>query len=76
MAVLARCPAHFTIPVHNAEWWRTKIDRNRERDRNNQERAEADGWLVIESMEHENVLMAAARNRVCSPNPHSDPRLG
>jgi|SRR5581483_6516045 len=47
------CPDHYQAPVRNAEYWKSKVARNRQRDR----RVDADlanlGWTVIRIWEHE-----------------------
>jgi DNA mismatch endonuclease (patch repair protein) len=55
------CPTHFTCPTHNSGWWRAKVDRTVERDRENQRRAEAEGWYVIRVWEHDDIVSASAR---------------
>ncbi|MFJ2958594.1 very short patch repair endonuclease [Streptomyces sp. NPDC087270] len=47
------CPVHATSPKTNAEWWRTKLDRNMERDQETTERLCSDGWIVSRFWEHE-----------------------
>jgi DNA mismatch endonuclease (patch repair protein) len=55
------CPDHATWPRRNAEFWRTKIETNRTRDRDT-DRAFADaGWTVIRVWEHEDPTTAATR---------------
>ena len=41
-----RCSRNLK-PRKNAAYWQTKIARNRERDRRNEEALTADGWLVL-----------------------------
>lgn len=55
------CPEHATWPRHNAEFWRTKIERNQERDRDTDARLADAGWLAVRVWEHENPDEAAAR---------------
>ncbi|MGW7411399.1 very short patch repair endonuclease [Streptomyces sp. NPDC054863] len=47
------CPEHATRPKSNAEWWRTKLDKNMARDRETTEHLEAAGWTVLRYWEHE-----------------------
>ncbi|MEU5767506.1 very short patch repair endonuclease [Streptomyces asoensis] len=47
------CPLHATRPKSNAEWWRTKLDRNMARDRETTEHLIAEGWTVLRFWEHE-----------------------
>jgi len=47
------CPLHYTEPKTNAEFWRTKIDKNRIRDLETTAKLEALGWTVIRLWEHE-----------------------
>lgn len=53
------CPAHITWPQANAEWWRAKITRNRERDRRVDVALNEAGWAVIRVWEHESPERAA-----------------
>ncbi|WP_314223357.1 very short patch repair endonuclease [Streptomyces zaehneri] len=47
------CPQHATHPKSNAEWWRTKLERNMARDRETTEHLTAEGWTVLRFWEHE-----------------------
>ncbi len=47
------CPEHATHPKANAEWWRTKLERNVARDRETTEHMTATGWTVLRFWEHE-----------------------
>jgi DNA mismatch endonuclease (patch repair protein) len=55
------CPQHATSPKNNAEWWRVKLDRNRERDADTDRRLRSAGWGVLRVWEHESVDDAANR---------------
>ncbi|MFG2420446.1 very short patch repair endonuclease [Streptomyces sp. NPDC048448] len=46
------CPQHATRPKANAEWWRTKLDRNMARDVETTEHLIAQGWTVLRFWEH------------------------
>jgi DNA mismatch endonuclease, patch repair protein len=55
------CPEHGTWPKANADWWRTKIETNRDRDRDTDRRlAEAD-WTSVRAWEHETPTSIADR---------------
>lgn len=41
------CPSHATEPAANREWWRKKLDGNRERDRDTNLRLRKSGWTVV-----------------------------
>ena len=47
------CPQHSTIPKNNREFWEQKLRRNRERDAENTQWLEAEGWRVLRLWEHE-----------------------
>ena len=47
------CPKHGTSPRANAEFWRAKIERNRERDADTDRRLREAGWAVLRFWEHE-----------------------
>jgi DNA mismatch endonuclease, patch repair protein len=46
------CPEHATWPQANSGWWRTKLERNRQRDEETQRALEAAGWTVVRIWEH------------------------
>lgn len=53
------CPIHGTSPKANAEWWRKKIDHNRQRDEDTNRALQAAGWTVMRVWEHEDADAAA-----------------
>lgn len=53
------CPMHATWPKQNAEFWRQKIEANRLRDADTNERLRSIGWNVLRFWEHEPPSMAA-----------------
>ncbi len=53
------CPIHRTWPKNNADWWRTKLEANVERDRRQDASLLQLGWLALRIWEHEPVLEAA-----------------
>jgi DNA mismatch endonuclease (patch repair protein) len=53
------CPQHGTWPKANAAWWRAKIDGNRRRDRDTDERLTREGWAVLRFWEHDDASEAA-----------------
>ena len=55
------CPEHGTIPRRNSDWWKWKIERNKARDRDTDEKLAALGWTVIHVWEHEEPATAAER---------------
>lgn len=55
------CPQHVTWPAANAAFWREKIETNRQRDRDTDERLREAGWEVVRVWEHEDVVGAADR---------------
>ncbi len=67
----------FVWPKNNAEFWKNKIDQNVERDKNNHDILEENGWRVIDVWECElrkNVrvktleeLVVSIRNEVATP---------
>jgi DNA mismatch endonuclease (patch repair protein) len=56
-----RCPEHGNEPRVNLGYWRPKLDRNVERDRQTDARLEAAGWAVCRVWEHEDPASAADR---------------
>jgi DNA mismatch endonuclease (patch repair protein) len=71
------CPEHATQPKANAEWWRTKLDRNMARDMETTEHLTAEGWTVLRFWEHTPAEEVAAT--VCAAvdrkNRNRDKRL-
>lgn len=47
------CPRHSTVPKNNADFWKQKLDRNRERDAEQMAWLESYGWRVLRFWEHE-----------------------
>lgn len=56
-----RCPDHATDPKTNSEYWKPKLDRNVERDRETDALLEAAGWISIRVWEHEEPVEASRR---------------
>ncbi|GGX44893.1 very short patch repair endonuclease [Streptomyces fructofermentans] len=63
------CPEHFVLPKTNPDYWREKIGRNVQRDRDTDARLEEAGWLVLRFWEHDAaeassaIVCAAVRSR-------------
>ncbi|WP_437082618.1 very short patch repair endonuclease [Streptomyces sp. enrichment culture] len=55
------CPEHATWPRNNADFWRAKIEGNRNRDADTDARLAAAGWLAVRIWEHEDPMAAADR---------------
>lgn len=55
------CPEHASWPKSNAGFWRDKIETNRLRDTDTDQRLKALGWKVVRIWEHENAGDAADR---------------
>ncbi len=53
------CPTHATRPKANAAWWRTKLERNVERDRETDGELSNAGWVVLRFWEHDDPISAA-----------------
>lgn len=53
------CPQHATWPKRNAEFWREKIEANRQRDADTNERLRSIGWTVLRFWSHESPTEAA-----------------
>ena len=58
------CPWHATWPKRNAAWWREKILRNKQRDRETNARLREGGWQVIRVWDH--VPLTVAVNRIAA----------
>lgn len=61
------CPEHYRPAVRNASFWREKIEGNRRRDAETNEKLVAAGWTVIRVWEHDEPVLAAERifQRLC-----------
>jgi len=63
------CPEHYVLPKTNQDYWREKIGRNVQRDRETDARLSEAGWLVLRFWEHEppercaEAVCAAVRSR-------------
>ena len=55
------CPEHASWPKSNERFWREKIETNRRRDLDTNERLLSDGWEVVRVWEHEDMAAAADR---------------
>ena len=55
------CPIHGTQAKANAEFWKAKIKRNQERDKDTTKQLKKAGWKVVRVWEHENPQKAAQR---------------
>lgn len=54
------CPEHGTLPKNNRAWWREKLERNVERDREKDEALIELGWTPLHFWEHDAVSDVAA----------------
>jgi DNA mismatch endonuclease (patch repair protein) len=57
------CPQHGSTPRANSEFWRSKLARTVERDRETNRELDAAGWLVLRFWEHDDPNRAAAAIR-------------
>ncbi len=55
------CPEHATWPKHNADFWREKIQANKQRDLDTDRRLAEASWQVVRVWEHEDASAAADR---------------
>ncbi|MEU8118644.1 very short patch repair endonuclease [Spirillospora sp. NPDC049024] len=55
------CPEHHRPARRNSEFWKSKIERNRERDRETDQKLTEAGWAVLRIWEHEDLKSAAQR---------------
>lgn len=53
------CPDHGVLPKNNRDWWREKLARNVERDREKDTQLEQMGWTVVHVWEHQPASVAA-----------------
>jgi DNA mismatch endonuclease, patch repair protein len=52
------CPQHATWPHANSDWWRQKLERNKQRDTETDECLKSKGWTVVRVWEHADVDVA------------------
>jgi DNA mismatch endonuclease, patch repair protein len=55
------CPIHGTWPKQNAEFWKEKILKNKDRDKDTNIKLAEFGWKVIRVWEHEEMKDVAQR---------------
>lgn len=55
------CPQHATWPKANADFWRSKILANKERDLDTDKRLREDGWVVVRAWAHDDPSAVASR---------------
>lgn len=55
------CPKHGTQAKANAEFWRNKIERNKERDEETNRLLKKAGWKVVRVWEHESAKKIAGK---------------
>lgn len=55
------CPRHGTLPKNNQHWWREKLEANRQRDLDTEQRLAEAGWRVVVVWEHDDLDEAASR---------------
>jgi DNA mismatch endonuclease Vsr len=55
------CPEHYSPPARNGDFWRSKVERNRDRDRETDALLLEAGWLPVRAWEHEDPDEVAAR---------------
>lgn len=53
-----RCPEHHIPAKNNGIWWRVKLQKNLDRDRETDRALESAGWTVIRVWEHERAQSA------------------
>jgi DNA mismatch endonuclease (patch repair protein) len=54
------CPDHASWPKANADWWREKIEANRRRDADTDERLREAGWTAVRMWTHEDPAVKAS----------------
>jgi DNA mismatch endonuclease, patch repair protein len=58
------CPLHSHVPQTNVEYWRPKLQRNKERDLAVNACLQNDGWLVLRFWEHELDNISTVINKI------------
>lgn len=54
------CPEHRSKPKHNHEWWRAKLEGNRQRDVETDQILVEKGWKVMRFWEHDDPATVAS----------------
>lgn len=49
------CPEHYVASASNVDYWRTKVARNGERDRETDALLQKAGWMVVRCWAHEEM---------------------
>lgn len=57
------CPRHHTVALANGPFWAEKVDTNRRRDRDTDQRLAEAGWVSLRVWEHEDPVKAARHVR-------------
>src|SRR5687767_13417638 len=65
------CSEHWRPPTNNAEWWTAKVNGNRHRDTETDQRLVEAGWRSVRIWEHEDVTEAAKRIEMFVRQQHS-----
>ncbi len=55
------CPEHYRAPAANSGYWTEKVQRNRRRDAENEQRLRDAGWALVTVWEHEDPIEASQR---------------
>ncbi len=55
------CPEHHAPPKANASYWATKVQSNRDRDKDTTQRLREKGWTVLRFWSHEEPLSVATQ---------------
>jgi len=55
------CSEHRNIPAHNRDWWKNKIEQNRTRDRDTDEKLRNVGWLALRFWEHDSAVQIVSK---------------
>jgi DNA mismatch endonuclease, patch repair protein len=58
------CPRCYRAPLSNGEYWKAKINRNRDRDRWTNRQLRKQGWTVVRFWEHELANESNVRRRL------------
>lgn len=58
------CPIHSHKITTNKAYWLPKLEKNKERDRNKNEKLQAQGWIVMRIWEHELSEIHDVMNRI------------